>query len=102
LENVFNEYTDEEFGFSKTIIPVRLADLEGNSLISRSQAKRIANRFENFKLVILDFEGVNEIGQGFADELFRVTLNNLKFKDFEIKVINANDNIERMIKHVTS
>jgi hypothetical protein len=29
-------------------------------------------RFERFKVVLLDFEDVNEIGQAFADELFRV------------------------------
>jgi hypothetical protein len=29
-------------------------------------------RFERFRHVVLDFEGVAEIGQAFADELFRV------------------------------
>ena len=40
--------------------------------MSRSQAKRLTQSFERFKQVILDFEGVNEIGQAFSDEVFRV------------------------------
>ncbi|MBP7362586.1 MAG: STAS-like domain-containing protein, partial [Nitrospira sp.] len=38
----------------------------------RSQAKRLTMRFERFRHVILDFNGVSEIGQAFADEVFRV------------------------------
>jgi hypothetical protein len=62
----------DEFTFDKTVVPVRLAQYEGEKLVSRSQAKRLAARFEKFKTVILDFAGVETIGQGFADELFRV------------------------------
>ncbi len=29
-------------------------------------------RFERFQTVVLDFTGVEEIGQDFADEVFRV------------------------------
>jgi DNA-binding transcriptional ArsR family regulator len=65
----------DEFTFAKTIVPVRLAQHEGESLISRSQAKRLTKRFERFQTVILDFAGVTEIGQGFADEVFRVFAN---------------------------
>ena len=35
-------------------------------LVSRSQAKRLCHRFDNFEEVELDFDGVEEIGQGFA------------------------------------
>lgn len=62
----------DEFTFNKTVVPVRLAQYEGEKLVSRSQAKRLTARFEKFKTVILDFTGVETIGQGFADELFRV------------------------------
>lgn len=62
----------DEFTFNKTVVPVRLAQYEGEKLMSRSQAKRLTARFEKFKTVILDFTGVETIGQGFADELFRV------------------------------
>lgn len=62
----------EEFTFAKTIVPVRLAQHEGEKLVSRSQAKRLTRRFERFQTVVLDFQEVAEIGQAFADEVFRV------------------------------
>jgi anti-sigma regulatory factor (Ser/Thr protein kinase) len=73
LQEVFDAFTDpEEYTFDKTVVPLRLAQYEGEKLVSRSQAKRVAHRFERFKRVELDFTGVSEIGQAFADELFRV------------------------------
>jgi hypothetical protein len=51
---------------------VKLAQHEGENLVSRSQAKRLVRRFERFHTIVLDFDGVAEIGQAFADELFRV------------------------------
>ena len=73
LQAVFDKFSDPElFTFNRTEIPVRMAQQEGEKLVSRSQARRVANRFERFKVVALDFEGITEIGQAFADELFRV------------------------------
>ena len=73
MKEVFDAYTDaEEYTFDRTVVPLRLAQYEGEKLVSRSQAKRVANRFERFKRVELDFSGIAEIGQAFADELFRV------------------------------
>jgi anti-sigma regulatory factor (Ser/Thr protein kinase) len=73
LREVFDQFTDpEENTFDKTVVPLRLAQHEGDKLVSRSQAKRVAHRFERFKRVELDFTGVEEIGQAFADEVFRV------------------------------
>jgi DNA-binding transcriptional ArsR family regulator len=73
VKTVFDKFaTPEEYSFAKTVVPVRLAQYEGEKLVSRSQAKRLYQRFERFRHVVLDFEGVAEIGQAFADELFRV------------------------------
>ncbi len=73
IKSVFNEFADpEDYTFDKTVVPLRLAQHEREKLVSRSQAKRVAHRFERFRHVVLDFEGVAEIGQAFADELFRV------------------------------
>lgn len=73
LASVFDAFTDSEtLDFSKTVVPVRLALYEGHQLISRSQAKRIMNRVERFRHVILDFEGVESVGRSFVDEIFRV------------------------------
>lgn len=72
-KEVFDEFAaPEEYTFAKTIVPVRLAQHEGEKLVSRSQAKRLTMRFERFKTIVLDFSGVEEIGQAFADEVFRV------------------------------
>jgi anti-sigma regulatory factor (Ser/Thr protein kinase) len=68
----FEKYLDDELRFSKTVVPLRLASYEGDHLVSRSQARRIMSRVERFSTVILDFDGVAEIGQQFADEIFRV------------------------------
>jgi len=73
-QEVFDKFTDDlsEFGFTRTQVSVYLAKYEGDHLVSRSQAKRIMNRLDKFKEVYLDFKDVTEIGQGFADEIFRV------------------------------
>ena len=70
---VFDEYTSgEDYGFSKTVVPVQLAQYGNDKLISRSQAKRVLARVELFLKVVFDFQGVRTIGLAFADEIFRV------------------------------
>ena len=98
VKKIFNKYTSkEDFGFDKTIIPVRLAQYGNELLVSRSQAKRILSRVDRFKTVILDFEGVHAVGQAFADEIFRVFT--LKNKEVELIHLNANKDVEQMILH---
>jgi len=60
------------YGFNKTIVPVKLAKYGTDQLVSRSQAKRVLVRVEQFSQVIFDFTGVDRIGQAFADQIFRV------------------------------
>ena len=72
---VFEHFTPDvpdDYSFSKTTIPVKLAAFGDENLLSRSQAKRLVARIDQFKNVELDFSGVDEIGQAFADEVFRV------------------------------
>ena len=68
--------------------------------VSRSQAKRLSHRFEEFQEVILHFNGLDWIGQGFADQLFRVFAK----AHPEIKILpeNMNEDIRRMVQHVGS
>ena len=68
--------------------------------MSRSQAKRILARVDRFKEVILDFEGVTHIGQGFADEIFRVFVK--AHPDVRILHDHCTPDVEKMIKHVSS
>ncbi|MDH4276393.1 MAG: ATP-binding protein, partial [Gammaproteobacteria bacterium] len=66
LKAVFDEYTgseEEDYAFNKTAVQLTLALSEGERLVSRSQAKRILNRVDKFKTVMLDFKGVDAIGQ---------------------------------------
>jgi hypothetical protein len=44
----------------------------GRDFVSRSEARRILEGLDRFREVIVDFEGVPSVGQGFADEVFRV------------------------------
>ena len=68
VEEIFDEYrSGEDYAFSKTIVPVRLAQYEHENLISRSQAKRLMARVEKFNTVILDFKKVETVGQANDD-----------------------------------
>jgi anti-sigma regulatory factor (Ser/Thr protein kinase) len=60
------------YGFERTQVPLRLLCSDGAALASRADAKRVATRLSDFKIAELDFSGVEDIGHGFADELFRV------------------------------
>lgn len=81
----------------KTHFFVSLATLEGE-LISRSQAKRVVTRFENFEVVELDFTGVEQIGQAFADELIRVWP--IAHPSTRLKVTHAQSQVLKMLQHV--
>ena len=99
-KEVFDSYTSEdgEYSFTRMHVPVALAIYGEEDLVSRSQAKRLIARFERFKEVFLDFEGVKFIGQAFADEIFRVFKN--ANPNINLVWVRVNDNIERMIKSV--
>lgn len=93
---VFDEFTSkDDYGFTKTVVPVRLAQYGDDQLVSRSQAKRLLARIDRFKTVIFDFDGVDTLGQAFADEVFRVFPN--KHPDIELLYIKANTSVKRMI-----
>lgn len=64
--------------------------------VSRSQARALLVGLEKFKKVMLDFSGVKEVGQAFADEIFRVF--NLAHPEVEVEYQNANEAVEFMIK----
>jgi len=103
VSEIFDKYAQDpdDYGFTKTIVPVKLLE-HGDpnpTFISRSQAKRLLVRFDRFERIELDFSEVDEIGQGFADEIFRVF--QTQHPNSQIAAVNCNKNIERMIKHVT-
>jgi anti-sigma regulatory factor (Ser/Thr protein kinase) len=72
LEEVFRAYTDpESLRFNRTRATIKLSAL-GSALVSRAEAKRLVARLPEFTHVTLDFSGVEVVGQGFCDEVFRV------------------------------
>lgn len=99
LKEVFDQFAaPEEYTFSKTIVPVKLAQHEREKLVSRSQAKRLTMRFERFQTVVLDFAGVEEIGQAFADEVFRVFQQ--AHPGTRLSPINLTTQVGNMVKRV--
>ncbi len=100
-KKIFDKFTSgDDFGFTKTVVPVRLAQYGEDKLVSRSQAKRLLARIDRFKTVLFDFKGVDTIGIAFADEVFRVFA--LKHPEIELIPIKTNSAVRRVIHRVQS
>ncbi len=93
---VFDLYSNVEGGFTKTKIPMK--NIFDTSPVSRSQAKRVCNRLEKFKEVLIDFEGIQWMGQGFAHQVFVVFAN--EHADTKLIPINMNEDVTKMYNHV--
>ena len=96
---IFDAFSDGTMlGFSKTVIPIRLAAYGKEQLVSRSQAKRVLARVDQFTQVTFDFSEVKEIGQGFADEIFRVFAK--ANPELVMKEVHTNRSVAQMIAAV--
>lgn len=97
LDAVFMQYAPEEFDFQfgKTKVFVKLFQRE---YISRSEARRLLVGLDKFKEIILDFTGVKSLGQGFADDVFRVFQK--RNPGIFIKVENISPALQQIIAHV--
>ena len=98
LTELFEEYT-EDYEFSKTRTVVKLFAI-GVRFISRSEAKRLVHGLEKFREVILDFDGVTAIGQGFADEVFRVWAR--EHPETKLVPVNMIEPVEFMVRRAVS
>jgi len=97
MKKIFDEFSSgEDYGFTKTVVPVKLAQYGDDQLISRSQAKRLLARVELFKTVIFNFKDVEFIGQAFADEIFRVFA--LAHPELELIAVNTRSEVKQMIE----
>ncbi len=96
LVDVFAAFT-EDGEFVRTTPRVELLQ-HGSEFLSRSQAKRFALGLEQFQRVELDFTGVDLIGQGFADQLFRVWQS--EHPDITLEVTGTNRGVALMISRV--
>lgn len=96
MKEVFDRFSDIENGFYKTILPIK--NIFDDYPVSRSQAKRLVRRCENFREVVLDFSEVDDLGQGFAHELFVVF--GKAHPNIKLVPMNANEQVVKMIAHV--
>ena len=78
---------------------IRIIEEIGVFPVARSQAKRLYKQFECVGEVILDFEDISDMGQGFAHELFVVYGSN--HPEVKLTTINESESVKRMIYHVT-
>lgn len=99
LEALFGEFAPEEydFQFQKTKVLVKLLRRD---YVSRSEARRLLANLEKFREVVLDFRDVQSVGQGFADEVFRVFAR--RYPAIVLKTEHTNPVIDAMIRHVAS
>jgi anti-sigma regulatory factor (Ser/Thr protein kinase)/biotin operon repressor len=97
LEAVFAAFAPEEydFRFERSVVTVRFATRD---YVTRSEAKRLVSRLEQFREVTLDFSAVKSIGQGFADEVFRVFA--AAHPTVILKRVNVPLPIDAVIRHV--
>ena len=80
----------------KTSIRVEL--FRQGDFVSRTEAKLIGARLEGFGVIELNFSGISQIGQGFADELFRVWAN--EHPSSRLVPVNANAAVRAAIATV--
>ncbi|PKM99131.1 MAG: ArsR family transcriptional regulator [Elusimicrobia bacterium HGW-Elusimicrobia-2] len=100
LKSIFDFYSGEKYEYEwvKTSILVKLFAAGKEYIPSRSEAKRLLYNLQKYKKIILDFKDIRGIGQGFADEIFRVFKN--RYPDIVIETINTNRAVTAMIGFV--
>jgi hypothetical protein len=74
---------------------VRLFE-HGTFFVSRSEAKRLLANLDRFREVILDFRGVEGVGQGFVDEVFRVWAHD--HSEVKLIPVEMNEAVEFMVR----
>lgn len=70
LREIFGKFSNADLEFDRNSVRVKVSTRE--TLVSRSEAKRMLVGLERYARIEFDFNGVETIGQGFADEIFRV------------------------------
>ncbi len=97
LNDLFKQYqtNPSDFAFDKTEVRVKLYTM-GTIHVSRSQARRVLSGLEKFKSIVLDFDQVPNVGQAFADEIFRVFFS--RYPDIQIQPVNMNETVQFMVQ----
>lgn len=77
---------------------IRVGLFRQGDFVSRAAAKLIGARLEGFVVIELDFSGITQIGQRFADELFRVWAS--EHSSSHLVRVNANPVVRAVIAAV--
>ncbi len=88
------------YAFERTEVPLNLIAGPEAALASRADARRVASHLARFRRADLVFDGIAEIGHGFADELFRVLRRELP--DTELVPVAAGPRVAEMIAAVST
>jgi anti-sigma regulatory factor (Ser/Thr protein kinase) len=73
IKDVFDKYTGDDYEFNRNIVKINLS--KHKRLMSRSEAKRLLLGLDEYAVLDFNFKNVDEVGQGFCDEIFRVYAN---------------------------
>ncbi len=95
---IFNQFAQPDSGFNTTTIPLK--NIFDTAPVSRSQAKRICQRLDSFQKVVLDFQDLDWMGQGFAHQIFVVYQK--AHPDILLEPINMSEGVAQMYAHVTN
>ncbi|MEZ5087446.1 MAG: MerR family DNA-binding transcriptional regulator [Tessaracoccus sp.] len=95
LRSVFEEFTDEDLRFSRSRPTVKLFGT-GLLFVSRSEARRVMADMTDFDDIDIDFAGVDDVGQGFVDEILRVWPS--EHPGIRVHPINMNDAVAFMVR----
>lgn len=94
VKAVIDSYSNE-YEVARTKVTVKLFKPEGR-YVSRSEAKVLLRGLDQFEEILLDFTGVEGIGQAFADEIFRVWAS--RHPRIKLSPINMGPATEFMVK----
>lgn len=95
-KDIFDLYASVDRGFTRTRVPLK--NMFESAPISRSQAKRVCNRLDQFEEVEFDFDEIPWMGQGFAHQIFVVFQN--EHPAVKLIPLHMNETVEKMYRHV--
>lgn len=98
LRSVFERFADDDQRFTRSRPVVKLFG-SGLTFVSRSEARRLMEGMDAFEDIDLDFDGVDDVGQGFVDEIIRVWPS--MHPGVRVTPINMNDAVAFMVRRAT-
>jgi excisionase family DNA binding protein len=94
MAGVFADFT-HDLEFDRSRPSVKLLTY-GTRLVSRSEAKLLAEGLDRFAEIDVDFSGVEAVGQGFVDEFFRVWA--MSHPGTALRPVNMNPAVRFMVE----